>query len=384
MVALGFAALGCTAAFALGRRHRAGLLAVALLLAPVGHVFWLALARTDGPMIALWLAGCAVVLPERGRQLSWRRALAGGALLVLAVLAKPTAALYGAPIVAGWLWLDRRSGLRLATVTLAAGGASLAALQLATRGGFWRCLSLQLVHPSIEGQPSRLLLGWLLRHGPVLALGLCALLLLLRQRQVAFDGALLLWLAGPLTLPVLASSGAMFAYLLPWACGQAVLVARWLGRAGDGSVLAGAAVACAVSFSQTFPLPTPEDARTAATFYEFVRERGAPILATGPDLASFIVGQPLEIEASSFPPYVAHRLPGVQGVLDRVREGRYRLLIGKPAAGRIVAPRYQEVGSCDLGYFLGRIHYTLLVPVGSGAGFARAGGDRCAVVEAAR
>ncbi len=429
-VLLGFAALAGASAFSLGRRAAraedrlaAGALAVALLFCAVGHSFWFAMVRTDGPMIALWLAAAAVALPERGSAsgsreagepdaaavekgarddgsvrggaLSWRRAWVGGALLVLAVLAKPTAALLGAPIVLGWLAVDRASAIRLGAATVALGALSFGALELATAGGFLRCLALQLDHAQVPGQSQRLLLGWLLRHGPLLALGLVAALLLVRRRDTAqhpslrrggsvLDPALLLWLAGPLSLPLLGKSGAIFVYLLPWACGQAVLVARWLARLGAPGLLAGAVVAALVSVTQTFPLPSPEDARTAQSFYAFVRERGAPLLASNPDLAYFAVGQPVDIEGSSFPFLAEHREPGIQQVLEGVRDARYRLIIEKSRAGRIVAPAYEAVGACDLGYFLGTLRFTLLVPRGSGVRFARAEGDRCAVLEPRR
>jgi hypothetical protein len=168
-------------------------------------------------------------------------------------------------------------------------------------------------------------------------------------------------------------------YLLPWASGQAVLVARWLAKLGSPALLGGAAVAALVSATQTFPVPTAEDALTARSFYAFVRDRGAPLLAANPDLAYFVAGQPVDIEGSSFPFLVAHHEPGIQRVLDGVRDGRYRLLVEKSRAGRIIAPAYEAVGACELGYFLGTLRFTLLVPRGSGAQFARAEGDRCVV-----
>jgi hypothetical protein len=393
VVLLGFAALAGLSAFALSRRAAvaredrwaAGALGVALLFCAVGHSFWFGIVRTDGPMIALWLAAAAVALPRTRAQseaadcpaLSWPRAWAGGALLVLAVLAKPTAAILGAPIVLGWLAIDRVSAVRLGAATLALGALSFAALELMTGGGFMRCLALQLDHARMPGQAQRLLLGWLARHGAVLALGVLAALLLGRRRERPEDPALLLWLAGPLSLPLLGKSGANFVYLLPWACGQAVLVARWLAKLGSPALLGGAAVAALVSATQTFPVPTAEDALTARSFYAFVRDRGAPLLAANPDLAYFVAGQPVDIEGSSFPFLVAHREPGIQGVLDGVRDGRYRLLVEKSRAGRIIAPAYEAVGACDMGYFLGTLRFTLLVPRGSGAQFARAEGDRC-------
>src|SRR5678815_5055098 len=109
-------------------------------MAPRDFSVWLLLVRVDGLMIALWLGAAVALLPrslEPGSDaLSTRRLSWGAALLLAAVLAKPTAAVHGAPLVLGWFLVDRRSAWRLSAVMLVAGLAALAILQLATSGGF--------------------------------------------------------------------------------------------------------------------------------------------------------------------------------------------------------------------------------------------------------
>ncbi|GAC1535674.1 MAG: hypothetical protein NVS2B9_01040 [Myxococcales bacterium] len=50
-----------------------------------------------------------------------------------------------------------------------------------------------------------------------------------------------------------------------------------------------------------------------------------------------------------------------------------------PRAGRIVAGNYLQTGACDVGYFLGTIHFALLVPRGAEerARFTPLPGSRC-------
>jgi hypothetical protein len=389
LVSCAFALLALAAAFTLGRRAGGplgGLLAAALLAAPVGHSFWLVMLRADSPLIALWLCAAAVILPERLERgfakLGWPRALAGATLLVLCVLAKPTGALLGAPLVLGWLLVDVRSSARLGAATLLLGAAAFAALEIATSGGFWRCLSLQLVHPRISDQRGRLLAGWTLRQGATLLLGAAALLWRARQKEHPLrDGATLLWLAGPVSLPLLDTSGAMFAYLLPWGCGQAVLVARWLGR-NPMAQLAGSLLALAVASIQILPRPSPADELTARSLYAFALERGPPLLSTSTAYAYPLVGQPMEVEATSFAPFAAARLPGIEGVLDRVRAARYRTLIERTDAGRISTHAYSPAGRCEMGYFFGTAVLTLFVP--GPARFVPAEGSRCAVLQPVR
>ena len=363
--------------------REAALVAAALALAPVAHSFWLGLARVDGLLVALWLWAAVALLPEtleRGSEtLSWPRVWAGGALLALAALAKPTAAVVGAPLVLGWLLVDRRSALRAAVATLALGGAALGALLALTHGGFWWSLRLQLLHARVPGQTARLVGGALLRHGATLVAGLTAAALLGRRGRGWRDGAVLLWLAGPLSVPLLSKSGAIFVYLLPWAAGQAVLVGRLCGRLGARGLALGAAAIAALLALQRYPTPTAEDQRTAQAFYGYIAARGAPLLAANPDYAYYLVGEPVRIEGSSFPFLMRHRMPGVAGVLADLDAGRFRTVVEKTRAGRLRTPAYSPVGACDVGFFNGPMRFTLLVPAAEAAGapFAAPADTRC-------
>ena len=128
---------------------------VALYLAPFDLTFWHALVRVDGPMIALWLSAAVPLLPRSlgNGDASCLRAAgrAGTALLLAAVLFKPTAALHGAPLVLGWFLVDRRSAWRLVAAMGIAGLAALLGLQVATAGGFLWVNRLWALHPTVPG-----------------------------------------------------------------------------------------------------------------------------------------------------------------------------------------------------------------------------------------
>ncbi len=68
-------------------------------------------------MTTLWLWAAVALLPrrlERGAdRLTPTRAIGGSALLLAAVLTKPTAVLHGALLVLGWPLVDIRSALAL-------------------------------------------------------------------------------------------------------------------------------------------------------------------------------------------------------------------------------------------------------------------------------
>ena len=128
---LGWALLAASAVAVLVRRRGGwpwAAAAFALLLAPLDLSFWLMLLRVDAPLLALWLWAAVVLLPDSlapgAAVLPWRRAVGGSLLLLAAVLVKPTAILHGAPLVLGWLLVDRRSALRLAATLGALGGAT--------------------------------------------------------------------------------------------------------------------------------------------------------------------------------------------------------------------------------------------------------------------
>ncbi len=111
-------------------------------------------------MTALWLWAAVPLLPralERGKDaLSAGRLAAGTALLLAAVLVKPTAVLHGAPLVLGWFLVDRRSAWRLVGAMSATGLAALGALQVATGGGFLWVNRLWTLHPTDLSLPAKI------------------------------------------------------------------------------------------------------------------------------------------------------------------------------------------------------------------------------------
>src|SRR5256885_7684276 len=138
-----------------GGSRRLAWVAAATLLAPLADSFWLMLARVDGLMIALLLWAAVVGLPRELRRgaavLSTKRALATAALLVLACLAKPSAALHGAPLLLAWALVDWRSFVRLAAATVALGLAAGGAIDVASHGGFLESNRLWLLHGQEAG-----------------------------------------------------------------------------------------------------------------------------------------------------------------------------------------------------------------------------------------
>jgi hypothetical protein len=103
LLQVAWTALLVGAAYALVRQRAGRPLAAvtaSLVLAPLGISFWYMLVRVDALMIALWTASAVWLLPRRlargEDRLGRGRLLAGAAVLLAAVLAKPTAALHGA------------------------------------------------------------------------------------------------------------------------------------------------------------------------------------------------------------------------------------------------------------------------------------------------
>ena len=106
-----------------------------------------------------------------------------------------------------------------------------------------------------------------------------------------------------------------------------------------------ATLAIALVLTRPFPLPTALDRRTADAFYAFVKEHtrrsGGPILAMRPELAYFVVGQPVEMEGSTFVRLALHNVAGSELLLQRLREGRYTLLVELHALPERRLPRGQ-------------------------------------------
>lgn len=391
-----FLALAWTAGAALGLfmlvRRRSGpalgLVAAALVMAPRDFSVWFMLVRFDGLMIALWLGAAAVLMPsrlERGAdRLSSMRLWTGAALLLASVLAKQTAVIHGAPLVAGWFLVDRRSAWRLTGLMLVGGLAALSALQLATDGGFLWIQRLWGIHPEHPGLFGSLTWQFAEAHGGVLALVVVAVVLAWRRHEQPFrDGAWLLVLGGLAALPALAKAGAWTNYLLPLYCALVALACRLWPKAPSVAVFVPATLGLAL-LARPVPLPTSVDAATSAAFYSFVRDRGRPLLATRPEYAYYVLHQPVEVEGSGLPYVVAARVPGTEELLDRLRRRHYRLLVAVPHfwpndRGFVDALEdgYEIAARCSLGFFYGRTEFFMFLPRGEGPRPIIPAGARC-------
>jgi hypothetical protein len=339
-------------------------------------------------MIALWLGAAVALLPrslEPGSDaLSTRRLSWGAALLLAAVLAKPTAAVHGAPLVLGWFLVDRRSAWRLSAAMLVAGLAALAILQLATSGGFLWTMRLWGIHPRHPGLLETLVMQFARAHAIVLVLTAAAIVTArLTGRRPFLDAAWLLVLGGAAIAPALGKSGAWTNYLLPLYCALVALACRLWPPTPRLGILVPAALAVAL-VTRPALLPTEADAATARAFYGYVRERGRPILATRPDYAYVLVGQPVETEGSGLPYLVAARVPGTERLLERVRQRYYTLVVAVPYfwpndAGfeSALSSGYEIAATCSLAFFYGRTEFVLLLPRGASAPFAIPPAARC-------
>lgn len=396
LLALAWAAAGAAAVAALLWR-RAGpawaAAGVALYFAPFDLTFWHVLVRVDGPMIALWLWAAVPLLPrtlERGEDtLSARRLAAGAALLLAAVLVKPTAVLHGAPLVLGWFLVDRRSGWRLVGTMSAAGLAAVAALQVATGGGFLWVNRLWALHPTDPGLPFKIVARFAALAWPVLLLALGTLLSAWAARgRPHREPALLLLLGGLAIAPLLGKQGASWNYLVPLFAATVVAAGRW-ARPFRAWPAPASVLALVLAATRPFPLPTAVDEATARTFYGFTQEvqrrSGGPLLVSRPDLVYFLAGQPAEIEGSSFLHLAAGGAPGTEGVLRRLEERRYALVVwtwplpDAPEWTSALLRGYVRVGECRLGWFFGAAFPShLAVRRGLQVAFAPPPGTRCA------
>ncbi len=395
VLAMGWTALIALAVYRLVRRKATwpqALACAALVLAPLDLTFWFMLLRVDGLMTAFWLLGAVVLLPERlergADRLSWPRAGVGALLLLAAVLVKLSAILHTAPLVLGWLLVDVASGLRLASLVGGGGLAALLGLQVATAGGFLWAMQLW----KSPFQPSLIALhGWIFFDSTWMVFLFAAFCLLAATRagiRPFRDGALLLMLGGLAIVPSMARLGAWWNYLLPLLCATVVLAGRWLGCSTGRFARFGpsltALLALALAASRTFPLPTLEDERTARAFYDFVgeavRHERKPILATRPEYAYYVAGQPTEIEGASIDQVWAARVPGIELIRERLDATSYGLVVGLGLPGDLGAAlqlRYRRVGSCELRFFYGLTAFTLHLPRDSSLRFAPPPGTRC-------
>lgn len=357
------------------------------------------LVRVDGLMIALWLSAALFLVPSRlersADRLCWRRAAAGGLLLLGSVLAKPTAVLCAAPLVLGWLAVDRRSALRLVAVVCGVGLLALLALQVLTSGGFLWAMGLWRTHPLVWRQV-RYFLGFLVRWSwPALIFVLLGAVFAWRAGARPWrEGAFLLVAGGAAVLPSVMKAGAGWNYLLPLLCATIVWGCRcWSdgarrsrlgGRLESAAAALGAVIALALVILETFPLPTAEDRATADASYTFLRKRGKPILALGSDYIYFLLDQPVEAEGGSLLFFQRAHVQGSEKVKHRIERSFYRVILSPPRLWSNDPPlrdavdrHYRLVAVCRLGSYYGGGYGEFLLPAGEPSTFAPPRGARC-------
>ncbi len=401
VLAIAWTGLVVAGAYTLVRPHAPKALALvmtALILAPLDVSFWYMLLRIDGLMVAFWLWAAVLLLPHSlapgGDRLDRRRLVLGAALLMAAVLTKPTAVVHGAPLVLAWLWVDARSGVRLAALMTVTGITIAAALNVLSSGGFLWVNGLWKDHITHEGLLLYLVTSFVKLTWPILLWALAGLALAAHAgARPLLDPAILLVLGGLALVPAMGKMGAWWNYLLPALAALTVLAARSWGRAASAPprealalVLTGA-LAGGLVVTRTFPIPTREDERTANAYYAFlerrVAETGRSLLTNRPDYPYFHVGQPVEIDGSHFVLHAALGLPGTEKVRDRLLRREYSVVSEEPA----LWPRgifrtaldegYRPVAICGIGFYYGIHEYVLHVPRDASATFVPPPGTRC-------
>ena len=414
LMALAWALVGAGAVGEILRRRAGPLWAaagVALYLAPFDLSFWHMLVRVDGPMIALWLWAAVPLLPrdiERGADsLSRGRLAAGTALLLASVLVKPTAALHGAPLVLGWFLVDRRSAWRLSAATAGGGLTVLGILQAVTGGGFLWVNRLWGLHPRVSGLAGSLMAYFGVLAWPVILLAAAGALVVSAARSRPHREPALLLVAGGLAVaPIMGKQGASWNYMLPLFAALVVAAGCWFARAARtwsrprpspsvvrlAPALATTALAITLASTRPFPLPSTLDEATARAFYRFTQEvhrsAGGPFLVSRPDLVYFLAGQAEEVEGSSFSHLAAGGARGAGDVLERLRDGRYTLVVvtwplpETPEWRDALREGYRHVGGCGLGWYFGVMTSHVLVRRDLSYAFVPPAGTRCAVAAA--
>jgi hypothetical protein len=379
VLALAWTALAAFAVYRLLRPAAgplAGLVAAALSLAALDVSFWTMLVRPDGLMIALWLLAAVPLLPARlaagADHLDWVRVAAGTALLLAAALTKPTAVVHGAPLVLAWLFVDRRSAARLILALTLAGAAVLLVMQWATDGGFLWVNRIWSLHGTQPGLRAVILRYSAAHMWPYAGLAALAFAVAIRRwRDALLDGSVLLVAGAALVVTLLSKYGASWNSLVPLVPALSVVTFRWWSlapfAASPGGRVAGTAAAAlaavALCATRTFPLPTATDERNAAALYGFVKHHtrlmGGPILAMRPEMAYFVVNQPVETEGSSFAALARRRAEGTEKILHRLQRGEYTLLVqlhDLPDTGgfaEAIAANYVHAGGCNIHYYFG-------------------------------
>lgn len=304
--------------------------------------------------LALWSGvALAALHAVAGRRWAW---LAAGALLGLALLAKFSAGLLGAALLAGLLLTRARRTLASpwpwAGVALAAALAAPALLWQWEHGlPFLELLRNGRLHKNAAIGPGALAAGLLLEQGPLgLALAAAGALHLLRRREgpeAAFLGAALL-----LVLGALAATGAKPYYLGPafpplFAAGAVWLERRLPGRrALQAGAVALAAAAALPSLPIVLPLVAPAEtvAWMARLGVEPVRTEKAFTQPLPQHLADQL-GWPERVAAVEA---VVARLPAA----DRARAVIFTTNYGRAAALELLGRGLPPVVSGHNQYFL--------------------------------
>jgi hypothetical protein len=157
--------------------------------------------------------------------------------------------------------------------------------------------------------------------------------------------------------------GLYWNYLLPFYAAIVVATGSWASCLRAWPAAAASVLALALASTRPFPLPTARDEATARAFYGYTQEvqrvSGGPFLASRPDLVYFLAGQPAEVKGSSFVHLAAGGAPGTEGVLRRLEERRYALVVwtwplpDSPEWTAALRRGYERVGECRLGWYFG-------------------------------
>ena len=192
-----------------------------------------------------------------------------------------------------------------------------------------------------------------------------------RRRSLLADPALLLVLGGALLVPAMSKYGASWNYALPALPALAVVagaVAR-LAPAGPPrtprtrrSPASSSPFALVLALTRVFPLPVDADARAPRALYSYVKRPRGRVRRTDPRVAPrpayFLVGQPVEIEGSSYPHLAAAGIPGTEKVLDRLQR-RVHAPPGDLALAQTGLPeaieRPTSTRRCNLRYYFGAV-----------------------------
>lgn len=344
--------------------------------------FWSALFRSDALALALAGLGFALSVNARGPD---RLSYAGMLCFVLAVYAKQTAIVAPAAVLAAWLVRDPRHAIRLFLFGLAVGLVPLAALTLATGGGFLRHILgyninpfdlryaywavWRLRHQAFGVALVLLALGWLLW----LAVGLLrrfGLAGLLRGDMASFRLAMLgLYALGATAmLAALGKEGASSNYFNEWFCVAAIAMAPLLAAAlaeapardpGRRPAWHGLATVAAplllLAHAATMPHPAPPRdvtdpavVRTLAALEERLRSTEGPVLSDEMVLL-MRAGKPVPLESAIFGALARVRAWDERPFVDMLAQRRFAFILTEgdetrgPYVGRFTPAMRQAI-----------------------------------------